>query len=145
MMIFALTAGLDVPVADHVDVISVLNRAGKELMAVTGEFVGALCALDLRPDALLLRRGEAACADLLALVDVLSGHVLRELIGRGDRARDDCLAGDGLLFQHFLVDNVRARCASRDVTGGDEHRHLALAVLDVALVVDDIHARQNGG
>src|SRR5512146_1135775 len=95
-----------VPVTDHVDMVADLERAREQLVRVAVELVGALRALDLRPDALLPRRSKPPGRDLLALVDVLGCDVLGELVGRGDRARDDCLARNGLLRQELLVDDV---------------------------------------
>src|SRR5262249_7674410 len=63
----------------------------------------------------------------------------------GDGTGDDCFAGNGLRLQETLIDDIRATGPGRDVLGGDEDRHLAFAVLDVTLVVDDVDARQDGG
>jgi hypothetical protein len=112
---------------------------------VAFDLVRTLRALDLRADALLLGGSEAARGDLLALVDVLRRDVLRQLLGARDGAGDDGLLRHRHLLQHVLVDNFRAARARRDITGSDEHRNLVLAVLHVALVVDDVDARQDGG
>src|SRR5207253_1096874 len=108
MIVAGAAFDLDGPVADHVDVVAFLERAGEKLIRVTGKLVGPLSALDLSPDALLRGRSEASRAHLLALEHVLDGDVLCKLVGRRDRARNDCLAGHGLLLEHLLVDYVRA-------------------------------------
>jgi hypothetical protein len=126
-------------------VVACLDRAGEQLVPVTGELVRTLRALDLGPDALLGRRSKASRADLLALEHVLRRDVLGELAGRRDCARDNCLAGHGLLLEHLLIDYVRARSTCRDVARRDEDRHFAFPALHVALVVDDVCARQDGG
>jgi hypothetical protein len=89
-------------------VIAGLDRPREELMRIAGDLVGPLGALDLSPDALLRRGREAPGAHLLTLEDILGGDVLCKLVRRRDRARDDCLAGHGLLLEHLLVDYVRA-------------------------------------
>src|SRR5262249_58362688 len=112
--------------AGAVGVVARLERAGEELVLVTLELVGTLGALDLRPDALLLRRGEAARRDLLALVHVRRRDVLRKLVRAGDRARDNGLPRHGLLLQHVLIDDVRPRRTRPDVARRRKHRHPSL-------------------
>src|SRR5512133_1980136 len=92
------------PGAHDIHVVAGLKGAGKQLVGVTRELVRTLSTLDLSPDSLLSRRRKASRAYLLALEDVLRGDVLGELAGRRDRARDNCLAGHGLLLEHLLID-----------------------------------------
>src|SRR5262249_32899145 len=141
----AASADLDLPRGHDVDVVAGLERAGHQLVLVTLDLVRTLRALDLRADALLLRRSEAARGHLLTLVDVLRRDVLGQLLGARDRTGDDGLLRHRHLLQHVLVDDFRATRPRRDVLGGDVHRDLVLAVLHVALVVDDVNARQDGG
>src|SRR4051794_28579841 len=102
------TSPADFPAGGHVDVIAGLERAGQELVLITFDLVGALRALDLRADALLPGRREAARADLLALEHILSGDVLRQLLRVRDRTRNDRLPRDRLLLEHLLIDDLRA-------------------------------------
>src|SRR6266576_975841 len=123
---------------DQVDVVVVLEGPGEELVLVSRNLERAQVPSQLAFDAGLGDRGEALSRDLLARERLLRGDEAFDLVRTRDRARYD--APPRHLRRGHHAHGVGAGGADRDVVLGDEHRHVVLAPLYVALVIRHVEA-----
>ena len=90
------------------------ERSREELIGVAGDLNRAHRALQLCPDALRGDIGEAPQRHLLALVERVAEHEVRDLVVAGDRARHDVAPGNALDAQVLPLDDLGAGHAGRD-------------------------------
>src|SRR5581483_6106016 len=123
----------NLPRADHVDAVALLEGASEQLIRITGQLDDAVRALERCEHALLLRRAEAGGDEQLVLVGRLDGDQRGDLVHIRDRALRDVGSLVRLRDDPAPRGERAAGCADRNVAGrhqnGDGAGARALRVL----------------
>ena len=128
---------------DDVDAVAGVERAGEHLIGGTGDLQRPLVALELRPDALLLRQREPVEGHLLTPVDRLG-----EVEALEKRRIRHCLGRRVLPCNRLLVEAARDRAAGRpdgEVLRRHVDRHALVAGGSVAPCRGHVDDRQQDG